>query len=195
MIAHIQGKISEKTPAYIVIDCNGVGYGIQISLNTFEQISTLTEVKLLTHLSVKEDAHILYGFAEEEEKQLFLQLISVNGVGTNTARMILSSLKPTEIKHAISSGNWTLLKSIKGIGPKTAQRLVIDLQDKVKLINLSDPQNTSSGVRSGMVEQALSALISLGFAKAEAEKVLVKIRQSNPEFSVEQLVKQSLKQL
>lgn len=195
MIAHIQGKISEKTPAYIVIDCNGVGYGIQISLNTFEQISTLTEVKLLTFLSIKEDAHILYGFAEEEEKQLFLQLISVNGVGTNTARMILSSLKPAEIKHAISSGNWTLLKSIKGIGPKTAQRLVIDLQDKIKLINLSDPQNTTSGVRNGMVEQALSALISLGFAKAEAEKVLVKIRQSNPEFSVEQLVKQSLKQL
>ncbi len=195
MIAHIQGKISEKTPAYIVIDCNGVGYGIQISLNTFEQISTLNEVKLLTHLSIKEDAHILYGFAEEEERQLFLQLISVTGVGTNTARMILSSLKPTEIKHAIGSGNWTLLKSIKGIGPKTAQRLVIDLQDKVKLINLSDPQNTTSGVRSGMVEQALSALVTLGFAKAEAEKVLVKIRQANPEYTVEQLVKQSLKQL
>ena len=195
MIAHIQGKISEKTPAYIVIDCNGVGYGIQISLNTFEQISTLTEVKLLTHLSIKEDSHTLYGFADDEEKQLFLQLISVSGVGTNTARMILSSLKPAEVKHAISSGNWTLLKSIKGIGPKTAQRLVIDLQDKIKLINLNEPQNTTSGVRNTMIEQALSALISLGFAKNEAEKVLVKIRQSNPEFTVEQLVKQSLKQL
>ena len=195
VIAHIQGKISEKTPAYLVIDCNGVGYGIQISLNTFEQISTLTEVKLLTYLSVKEDSHTLYGFADDEEKQLFLQLISVSGVGTNTARMILSSLKPAEVKHAIGSGNWTLLKSIKGIGPKTAQRLVIDLQDKIKLINLNEPQNTTSGVRNTMIEQALSALISLGFAKNEAEKVLIKIRQSNPEFTVEQLVKQSLKQL
>lgn len=195
VIAHIQGKISEKTPAFIVIDCNGVGYGIQISLNTFEQISTLTEVKLLTYLSIKEDSHTLYGFADDEEKQLFLQLISVSGVGTNTARMILSSLKPAEVKHAIGSGNWTLLKSIKGIGPKTAQRLVIDLQDKIKLINLSEPQNTTNGVRNTMIEQALSALISLGFAKNEAEKVLIKIRQSNPEFTVEQLVKQSLKQL
>jgi Holliday junction DNA helicase RuvA len=109
--------------------------------------------------------------------------------------MILSSLKPAEVKHAIGSGNWTLLKSIKGIGPKTAQRLVIDLQDKIKLINLNEPQNTTRGVRNTMIEQALSALISLGFAKSEAEKVLIKIRQSNPELSVEQLVKQSLKQL
>ena len=107
----------------------------------------------------------------------------------------MSSLKPSEIKHAIGTGNWTLLKSIKGIGPKTAQRLVIDLQDKVKMINLNEPQNTTSGVRNTMVEQALSALISLGFVKNDAEKVLVKIRQSNPEFTVEQLVKQSLKQL
>lgn len=195
MIAHIQGKITEKTPAFVVIDCNGVGYGIQISLNTFEQISTLSEVKLLTHLSIKEDSHILYGFFDEEEKQLFLQLISVNGVGTNTARMILSSLKPHEIKHAISTGNWTLLKSIKGIGPKTAQRLVIDLQDKVKTINISDPQNTSNGVRNNIVEQALNALVSLGFSKLDADKVLTKIRQSNPELSVEQLIKQALKQL
>jgi Holliday junction DNA helicase RuvA len=195
VIAHIKGKIEEKTPAHIVIDCNGVGYGIQISLHTFDQISALNEVKLLTYLSIKEDAHILYGFAEEDERQLFMQLISVSGVGTNTARMILSSLKPSEIKHAISSGNWTLLKSIKGIGPKTAQRLVIDLQDKVKQINLTEPQNTSNGVRSGISEQALSALISLGFAKQEAEKVLSKVRQSNPEFTVEQLVKQSLKLL
>lgn len=195
MISHIKGKISEKTPAFVVIDCNGVGYGIQISLHTYEQISTLTEVKLLTHLSIKEDAHILYGFADEEEKQLFLQLISVNGVGTNTARMILSSLKPAEIKHAIGSGNWTLLKSIKGIGPKTAQRLVVDLQDKVKMINLSQPQNTSQGVTNSIVAEALGALVTLGFTKADAEKVLVKVRQTNPELSVEQLIKQALKQL
>ncbi len=195
MISHIKGKISEKTPAFVVIDCNGVGYGVQISLHTYEQISTLTEVKLLTHLSIKEDAHTLYGFADDEEKQLFLQLISVNGVGTNTARMILSSLKPAEIRHAIGSGNWTLLKSIKGIGPKTAQRLVVDLQDKVKMINLNQPQNTSQGVTNSIVAEALGALVSLGFTKADAEKVLVKVRQTNPDFSVEQLIKQALKQL
>lgn len=195
MISHIKGKISEKTPAFVVIDCNGVGYGVQISLHTYEQISALTEVKLLTHLSIKEDAHTLYGFADDEEKQLFLQLISVNGVGTNTARMILSSLKPAEIRHAIGSGNWTLLKSIKGIGPKTAQRLVVDLQDKVKMINLNQPQNTSQGVTNSIVAEALGALVSLGFTKVDAEKVLVKVRQSNPELSVEQLIKQALKQL
>ncbi len=195
MIAHIKGKISEKTPAFVVIDCNGVGYGIQISLHTYDQISTLSEVKLLTHLSIKEDAHILYGFAEEEEKQLFLQLISVNGVGTNTARMILSSLKPAEIRHAIGSGNWTLLKSIKGIGPKTAQRLVVDLQDKVNSISLNQPQNTSQGVSNSIIAEALGALVSLGFTKADAEKVLVKTRQSNPDLAVEQLIKLALKQL
>ncbi|MES2380230.1 MAG: Holliday junction branch migration protein RuvA [Bacteroidota bacterium] len=195
MISHIKGKISEKTPAFVVIDCNGVGYGVQISLHTYEQISALTEVKLLTHLSIKEDAHTLYGFADDEEKQLFLQLISVNGVGTNTARMILSSLKPAEIRHAIGTGNWTLLKSIKGIGPKTAQRLVVDLQDKVKMINLNQPQNTAQGVTNSIVAEALGALVSLGFTKADAEKVLVKVRQTNPDFSVEQLIKQALKQL
>lgn len=195
MIAHIRGKISEKTPAFVVIDCNGVGYGIQISLHTYDQISTLSEVKLLTHLSIKEDAHILYGFADEDEKQLFLQLISVNGVGTNTARMILSSLKPAEIRHAIGSGNWTLLKSIKGIGPKTAQRLVVDLQDKVNSINLNQPQNTSQGVSNSIIAEALGALVSLGFTKADAEKVLIKTRQSNPDLAVEQLIKLALKQL
>ena len=195
MIAHIKGKISEKTPAFVVIDCNGVGYGIQISLHTYDQISTLSEVKLLTHLSIKEDAHILYGFADEDEKQLFLQLISVNGVGTNTARMILSSLKPAEIRHAIGSGNWTLLKSIKGIGPKTAQRLVVDLQDKVNSINLNQPQNTSQGVSNSIIAEALGALVSLGFTKADAEKVLIKTRQSNPDLAVEQLIKLALKQL
>jgi Holliday junction DNA helicase RuvA len=195
VIAHIRGKISEKTPAFVVIDCNGVGYGIQISLHTYDQISTLSEVKLLTHLSIKEDAHILYGFADEDEKQLFLQLISVNGVGTNTARMILSSLKPAEIRHAIGSGNWTLLKSIKGIGPKTAQRLVVDLQDKVNSINLNQPQNTSQGVSNSIIAEALGALVSLGFTKADAEKVLIKTRQSNPDLAVEQLIKLALKQL
>ena len=189
----ISGKISEKTPAIVVIDCNGVGYGLQISLNTYEKIGDKSEVKLLTYLSIKEDSHTLYGFAEEEERQLFMQLISVNGVGTNTARMILSSLKPIEIKQAIAAGNWNLLKSIKGIGPKTAQRLVVDLQDKVKLLNLSETGNIS--FKNPIVDEALSALVMLGFGKAEAEKALMKIKQENPDLSVEQLVKQALKTL
>ncbi len=193
MIKHISGKISEKTPAIVVIDCNGVGYGLQISLNTYEKIGDKSEVKLLTYLSIKEDSHTLYGFAEEEERQLFMQLISVNGVGTNTARMILSSLKPIEIKQAIAAGNWNLLKSIKGIGPKTAQRLVVDLQDKVKLLNLSETGNIS--FKNPIVDEALSALVMLGFGKAEAEKALMKIKQENPDLSVEQLVKQALKTL
>jgi Holliday junction DNA helicase RuvA len=179
VIAHIQGKISEKTPAYIVIDCNGVGYGIQISLNTFDQISALNEVKLLTHLSIKEDSHILYGFADEDEKQLFLQLISVNGVGTNTARMILSSLKPSEIKHAIGTGNWTLLKSIKGIGPKTAQRIILELQDKIgKLTQSMDPDEFINAAPKSF-DEALLALQALGFQRNIAEKTLLKITNNN----------------
>jgi Holliday junction DNA helicase RuvA len=152
------------------------------------------ELKLLTHLSIKEDSHTLYGFMDEEERQLFLLLIGVNGVGTNTARMILSSLKPSEIKAAIVEGNWTILKTIKGIGPKTAQRLVIDLQDKVKKTESADAFQPSSST-SPAFDEALSALITLGFNKAEAERGLLKIKQQNPDSSVEQLVKLTLKTL
>lgn len=194
MIAHIQGKVTHRSPTYVVIDCHGVGYGLQISLHTYSLIGEATELRLLTHLSIKEDSHILYGFAEEEERQLFLQLISVTGVGTNTARMILSSLKPAEIKQAILGGNWNLLKTIKGIGPKTAQRLVIDLQDKLKKVASPD-QLLAPAYNNPVMEEALAALVMLGFSKAEAEKGLQKIRQQNPESSVEQLVKLTLKTL
>lgn len=192
MIAHLQGRITFKSPAYLVVDCNGVGYAVQISLNTYEQLGNNESVKILTHLAIKEDSHTLYGFADEEERQLFLLLISVNGVGTNTARMILSSLKPSEIKQAILAGNWSLLKTIKGIGPKTAQRLVIDLQDKVKRTESSDLVQATT-FNSAVTQEALAALIMLGFNKAEAEKGLMKIKQANPDLSVEQLVKQTLK--
>lgn len=194
MIAHLQGKVSLKSPAYVVIDCGGVGYGVQISLNTYEKMGDSQQVKLLTHLAIKEDSHTLYGFAEEEERQLFLLLIAVNGIGTNTARMILSSLKPSEIKAAIISGNWTLLKTIKGIGPKTAQRMVIELQDKVKKTESNDLVQSST-YSSPAFEEALSALVTLGFNKSEAEKGLLKIKQQNPDSSVEQLVKLTLKTL
>ncbi|MBC7382953.1 MAG: Holliday junction branch migration protein RuvA [Bacteroidia bacterium] len=192
MIAHINGKVTYRSPAYMVVECGGVGYGIQISLHTYSKIGESESIKLLTHLSIKEDSHTLYGFADEEERHLFLLLISVSGVGTNTARMILSSLKPSETKLAILNGNWNLLKTIKGIGPKTAQRLVIDLQDKLKKVESPD-QLQSAQFNNPAYEEALAALIMLGFSKAEAEKGLLKIRQQNPASSVEQLVKLTLK--
>jgi Holliday junction DNA helicase RuvA len=194
VIAHIQGKVTHRSPTYLVIDCGGVGYSIQISLNTYENMGVNENMRLLTYLSIKEDSHTLFGFADEEERQLFMQLISVSGVGTNTARMILSSLKPAEIKLAILNGNWNLLKTIKGIGPKTAQRLVIDLQDKLKKVASPESLQTAS-FRSPAYDEALSALVMLGFNKAEAEKGLMKVKQQNPDSSVEQLVKLTLKNI
>ena len=192
MIAHIEGKLITKTPTYLVIDCSGVGYGIHISLNTFEKIKDVEHLRILTHLAVKEDSHTLYGFAEEEERQLFLQLISVSGVGTNTARMILSSLKTNDIKSAITNANWALLKTIKGIGPKTAQRIVIDLQDKISKTENTDTMAVSY-TGNTITNEALAALVMLGFSKSEAEKGLIKIKQQNPNYTVEELVKNTLK--
>ena len=172
MIAHIQGKVTHRSPTYLVIDCGGVGYAIQISLNTYENIGVNENMKLLTYLSIKEDSHTLFGFADEEERQLFMQLISVSGVGTNTARMILSSLKPAEIKLAI----------------------LIDLQDKLKKVASTESLQSAS-FRSPAYDEALSALVMLGFNKAEAEKGLIKVKQQNPDSSVEQLVKLTLKNI
>jgi len=195
VIAFVEGKLVVKSPAYVVVDCNGVGYAINISLHTFEQLNVLDRARVLTHLVVKEDSHTLFGFATEDERDLFLHLISVNGVGPNTARMILSSLKPEEVKHAISTGNWSLLKSVKGIGPKTAQRVVIDLQDKINKGGVSTPGDLSK-LGSSMnktMEEALAALVMLGFGRAEAEKGLLKVKQQNPDYTVEELVKNTLK--
>ncbi len=192
MIAHIDGKLVLKTPTYVVIDCGGVGYTINISLHTFEKIAATERLKLLTHLVIKEDSHTLYGFADEEERILFIQLISVSGVGTNTARLMLSSLKPSDIKQAIMSANWALIKTVKGIGEKTAQKVVIDLKNKIKGDDSTDGFSLVS-TRNILVEEALSALVMLGFSKTEAEKSLQKIRQQNPQYSVEELVKNTLK--
>lgn len=192
MIAHIEGKLVQKTPTYVVIDCGGVGYTINISLHTFEKIGPNERLKLLTHLVIKEDSHTLYGFADEEERILFIQLISVSGVGTNTARLMLSSLKPLDIKQAIMSANWALIKTVKGIGEKTAQKVVIDLKNKIKGDDITDGFSLVS-TRNILVEEALSALVMLGFSKTEAEKSLQKIRQQNPQYSVEELVKNTLK--
>lgn len=192
MIAHINGKLTEKTPTYVVIDCGGVGYHIQISLNTFEQLPDSESVKLFTHLVIKEDSHTMYGFAADDERVLFTQLISVSGVGPNTARLMLSSLKPNDIRNAISTSNWALIKTVKGIGEKTAQKVVIDLKNKIGKADASGGLSLVES-RNTKVEEALAALTMLGFGKAEAEKGLTKIRQQNPEYTVEELVKQTLK--
>jgi holliday junction DNA helicase RuvA len=193
VIAFVEGKLAVKSPAQLVVDCGGVGYAINISLHTYEQLSQAEHARVLTHLVVKEDSHTLYGFAEEDERQLFLHLISVSGVGANTARMILSSITPPEIKHAITSGNWALLKSVKGIGPKTAQRIVIDLQDKLKKTEGTGDFISSATPANKALEEALSALVMLGFSRNEAEKGLQKVRQQNPAYTVEELVKHTLK--
>ncbi len=192
MIAFIEGKLVQKTPTYVVIDCGGVGYSINISLHTYEKLGNTEQQKLFTQLIVKEDSHTLYGFAEEEERVLFNQLISVSGVGTNTARLMLSSLKPLDIKQAITTGNWALIKTVKGIGEKTAQKVVIDLKNKIKGDDVAEGISLL-GTRNVLVEEALAALVMLGFSKNEAEKGLQKIRQQNPQYTVEELVKNTLK--
>jgi Holliday junction DNA helicase RuvA len=194
VIAHIEGKLTHKTPTYVIIDCNGVGYHIQVSLHTYEQLPNTEHLRLHTHLVIKEDSHTLYGFVTTDERELFTQLISVSGVGTNTARLMLSSLKPNDIRLAISEGNWTLIKTVKGIGEKTAQKVVIDLKNKVQKSDTSEPLSLVA-TRNTKVEEALAALLMLGFSKNEAEKGLTKIRQQHPELSVEELVKQTLKTL
>ena len=194
MYAYFEGNLIEKTPTYAVIDCNGVGYMINISLNTFSKIKDETKCRLYTHLTVKEDAHTLYGFFDDNERILFRQLISVSGIGPNTARMMLSSLSPDEIIQAILIGNVTLIQSIKGIGGKTAQRIILDLKDKMGKITFDKDIFSSS--HNTKKEEALSALVMLGFNKAVAEKTLDKIiRLEEATATVEVLIKSALKVL
>jgi Holliday junction DNA helicase RuvA len=194
MINHINGKITEKTPTHIVVEANGVGYYVHISLTTYSKLVDLNDIKILTYLSIKEDAHTLYGFFDAEEREMFKLLISVNGVGTNTARMMLSSLQSQEISKAILQGNVNELKGIKGIGIKTAQRIIVDLKDKV-----GKDENISSDILTFLDntnrDEALSALVALGFTKAAVEKVLHAILKAQPKLSVEALVKEALKKL
>ncbi len=194
MYAYIDGKLSFRCPTYVVIEAGGVGYHINISLNTFSSIQDQERCKLYTWLHVKEDAHTLYGFAEEGERRLFLHLISVSGIGPNTGRMMLSSITPQEIQQAIVNGDVPLIQRIKGIGPKSAQRLILELQDKLKREGydslISIPKNHT------VKDEALSALIMLGFAKNAAEKALDQaINQSNGSLTVEALIKIALKSL
>ena len=194
MIHHINGKLVEKSPTYAVIEAAGVGYFINISLNTYSQLGSSESCKLFTHLSIKEDSHTLYGFFDTTEREVFRKLISVNGVGAGTARMMLSSLNPSEIAVAISSGNVTILKGVKGIGLKTAERIIIDLKDKmgkessVDYSDFSRPQNNNQN-------EALFALVALGFVKNQVEKVLQKINSQTENLSVEAMIKEALKLL
>lgn len=193
MITHIQGRLVEKTPTDVVIDCNGVGYLINISLHTFSLLPDSESLKLFTFLQIKEDAHTLYGFVEKQERELFKLLLSVSGVGASTARTMLSSIPPANIIQAIASNDVATIQGIKGIGAKTAQRIILDLKEKVlKVYNLDD---VSVVVGNTNKEEALSALEVLGFARKAAEKVLDKIVRETPNASVEQLIKEALKNL
>ena len=193
MISYLEGDIEDLTPTYLILDCNGVGYHLNISLNTFSKIESLSikKLKIFTHLHIREDAHTLFGFFEKEERKVFRLLISVSGVGASTGMMILSSLNPFEINQAVSLEDINTLKSIKGIGLKSAQRIIIDLKDKIKDVdaienNLSDNHNIKK-------KQALSALETLGFSAKQSNKVLDKILSESPDISVEELIKLSLK--
>jgi Holliday junction DNA helicase RuvA len=193
MYEYFSGKLVEKNPTYVIIDNQGIGYLINISLNTFEKIKDRETVKLFVHFVVREDAHILYGFADEQERTLFRALITVSGVGTNTARLVLSSLSTDEAYTAISSGDAAVLQSVKGIGAKTAQRIVVDLKDK--LIKQGFIPDKMSVAHNTLKNEALSGLIILGFNKAAASKVLDKILKQSSFESVEALIKEALKVL
>ena len=193
MITHIQGKLVEKNPTEVVIDCNGVGYHINISLHTFSLLPESDNLKLFTFLQIKEDSHTLYGFVEKQERELFKLLISVSGIGANIARTMLSSLAPQQIIHAIGSNDVGTVQSIKGIGAKTAQRVILDLKDKVlKVYGLDEVSLVSNNTNK---EEALSALEVLGFVRKTAERVIDKIVNEAPNASVETLIKQALKNL
>lgn len=196
MITYIKGTLAEKNPAYVVIEtAGGVAYLLHISLNTFSQLKDEKELKLLTHFVVKEDTQSLYGFYEEEERTLFRMLISVNGIGPNTALLILSSLTIGEVVNAISTEDVRTIQAVKGIGTKTAQRIIIDLKNKITKTSFTNQDNFSFNNNNNKIE-ALSALVSLGFAKNSAEKVLDKIiKENGMDLSIEDLIKRALKLL
>lgn len=193
MIAHLQGKLVEKSPTHIVIDCGGVGYHINISLHTYSLLPNTDFVKVFTHLQIKEDAHTLYGFIEKSEREIFRLLLSVSGIGAGIARTMLSSLDPRQITNAIASADVSTIQSIKGIGNKTAQRVILDLKEKiVKLYDLDELSVSQSNTNK---DEALSALEVLGFVRKTCEKVIEKIVLAEPDATVETIIKKALKSL
>lgn len=195
MIAFLTGSFARKTPSYVHIDVHGVGYEVQISLNTYSQIGDKESATLQTHLIVREDAQILFGFADEAEKALFLQLITVSGVGANTARVMLSYLKPDELTRAIVQGNAKTLESIKGIGRKTAERIVVELRDKLAKQPVETDVNISSWKDNSLQSDALNALVALGISRQVADGAVQKVLQQDPNVGVELLIKKALQML
>ncbi|MBR6988496.1 MAG: Holliday junction branch migration protein RuvA [Bacteroidaceae bacterium] len=200
MIDYIKGELTELTPALAVVECHGVGYGVNISLNTYASIQGHKDVKLYIYEAIREDAFTLWGFSNKQERELFLLLISVSGIGGNTARMILSSLTTTELVDAISTDNAKLLKNVKGIGLKTAQRIIVDLKDKIIKTDVASQSNSlglgeKNSISKEIQEEATSALTMLGFQASASQKVVVSILKEDPSASVEKVIKLALKQL
>ncbi len=193
MLEYIKGHIIESSPAHCIIENNGIGYFINISLNTYSKLQNQKEIQIFIFEQIREDAHNLYGFYDTTERNMFIHLISVNGIGANTARMMLSSMSPGEIHDAISSGNVNLLKGIKGIGAKTAQRIIVDLADKLGKEPID--QKIFVETNNTLKDEALSALVMLGFVKNSAQKVVDKIISADPTIKVEELIKKALKML
>lgn len=193
MIAHLQGKLVEKSPTQIIIDCGGIGYHVNISLHTYSLLPNTDFIKVYTHLQIKEDAHTLFGFMEKSEREIFKMLLSVSGIGASIARTMLSSLDPKQITNAIASADVITIQSIKGIGSKTAQRVILDLKDKIlKLYDLDEVSMSQSNTNR---DEALSALEVLGFLRKASERVVEKIVKEDPEASVEFIIKKALKNL
>ena len=193
MITHIQGKLIEKNPTNVVIDCNGVGYHLNISLHTYSQIPDQENLRLYTHLQVKEDSHTLYGFSSLSEREIFRLLISVSGIGTNIARTMLSSLSPKQVREGIAIEDIALIQSVKGIGLKTAQRVIIELKDKV--LKIYDIDEGSISISNTNKEEALSALEVLGYTKKQSNRVVEKVIATNQDANVETIIKEALKKL
>jgi Holliday junction DNA helicase RuvA len=196
MIEYIKGEIAELSPAQLVMECSGIGYEINISLTTYSAFNGCREGKIYVHEIIRDDAHLLFGFATRRERELFLLLTSVSGVGPNTARMILSALLPDDLIGVIASGDDVSLTTIKGIGSKTAQRIVVDLKNKVKPVeSMSEKNKTLTGERSETAEGAVAALVMLGFQKAASQKVVASILKKSSSITVEQVIKDALKML
>lgn len=193
MITQIRGRLVEKNPTYVVVDCSGVGYLLHISLQTFSALGDEEAIKMYTHLSIREDAHTLYGFHTKTEREVFRLLISVSGVGPSIARTMLSSMTSEEIQNAIASENVGLIQSVKGIGAKTAQRVIVDLRDKI--LKTFDIDEVSVKLNNTNKEEALTALEVLGFSRKQSEKVVSNILKESPEATVELLIKKALKSL
>ncbi|GMN06008.1 Holliday junction branch migration protein RuvA [Croceitalea sp. MTPC5] len=193
MIHHLKGKLVEKNPTYVVVECGGVGYFLNISLHTFSLLSDDENIQLFTHLQVKEDSHTLFGFVQKTEREIFRMLISVSGIGASIARTMLSSLDPQQVKEAIASGDVPKIQSIKGIGAKTAQRVILDLKDKI--LKVYDMDEVSLQSNNTTKEEALSALEVLGFARKQSEKVVDRVLSQDSSLSVEDTIKRALKNL